>query len=118
MMLAIKTVLASSDIIDTLIFDEVDSGVSGSAAQKVGLKLKEVSKSRQVLCVTHQAQIAALADSHFLIAKNVKDGRTYTSITLLNYDQRVRELARIIDGVNVTETALAHAEKLMDYKVD
>ena len=118
MMLAIKTVLASSDVIDTLIFDEVDTGVSGSAAQKVGLKLKEVSKSRQVLCVTHQAQIAALADSHFLIAKNVKDGRTYTSITLLNYDQRVRELARIIDGVNVTETALAHAEKLMDYKVD
>ena len=118
MMLAIKTVLASSDIIDTLIFDEVDSGVSGSAAQKVGLKLKEVSKSRQVLCVTHQAQIAALADSHYLIAKNVKDGRTYTSVTLLNYDQRVRELARIIDGVNVTETALAHAEKLMDYKVD
>ena len=118
MMLAIKTVLASSDVIDTLIFDEVDTGASGSAAQKVGLKLQAVSKSRQVLCVTHQAQIAALADSHFLIAKNVKDGRTYTSITLLNYDQRVRELARIIDGVNVTETALAHAEKLMDYKVD
>lgn len=115
MMLAIKTVLASSDLIDTLIFDEVDTGVSGSAAQKVGLKLKEVSESRQVICVTHQAQIAALADSHFLIQKNVKDGRTFTEINLLNYDGRLRELARILDGVNVTETALAHAEKLMNY---
>lgn len=115
MMLAIKTVLASSDMIDTLIFDEVDTGVSGSAAQKVGLKLKEVSKSRQVLCVTHQAQIAALADSHFLISKNVKDNRTYTDIKLLDYDGRLRELARILGGVDVTDTALAHAEKLMDY---
>ena len=115
MMLAIKTVLASADVIDTLIFDEVDTGVSGSAAQKVGLKLKEVSASRQVLCVTHQAQIAALADSHFLIKKNVSDGRTYTEISLLNYDGRLRELARILDGVNVTDTALAHAERLMNY---
>lgn len=115
MMLAIKTVLASNDLIDTLIFDEVDTGVSGSAAQKVGLKLKEVSASRQVICVTHQAQIAALADSHFLIEKNVKDNRTYTDISLLDYDGRLRELARILDGVNVTETALAHAEKLINY---
>lgn len=115
MMLAIKTVLASTDIIDTLIFDEVDTGVSGSAAQKVGLKLREVSKSRQVLCVTHQAQIAALADSHFLIKKNVRDGRTFTDISLLDYDGRLRELARILDGVNVTDTALAHAKKLMEY---
>lgn len=115
MMLAIKTVLASTDLIDTLIFDEVDTGVSGSAAQKVGLKLKEVSKSRQVLCVTHQAQIAALADSHFLISKAVKDSRTYTDIKLLDYDGRLDELARIIGGVDVTDTARAHAEKLMDY---
>ncbi|MCH5298380.1 MAG: DNA repair protein RecN [Ruminococcus sp.] len=116
MMLAIKTVLASTDMIDTLIFDEVDTGISGSAAQKVGLKLKEVSSSRQVLCVTHQAQIAALADSHLLIQKNVKDGRTYTDIKLLDYDGRLRELARILDGVKVTDTALAHAEQLMSYK--
>ena len=114
MMLAIKTVLASTDIIDTLIFDEVDTGVSGSAAQKVGLKLKEVSRARQVICVTHQAQIAALADSHYLIKKNVINQRTFTDIKLLNYDGRLRELARILDGVNVTETALAHAEKLME----
>ncbi len=116
MMLAIKTVLASTDVIDTLIFDEVDTGISGSAAQKVGLKLLEVSKSRQVICVTHQAQIAALADSHFLIEKNVSDGRTYTDIRLLDYEGRKSELARIIDGVNITETALAHAEELMNYK--
>lgn len=114
MMLAIKTVLASSDLIDTLIFDEVDTGVSGSAAQKVGMKLKEVSKSRQVLCVTHQAQIAALADSHFLIQKNVKDNRTFTDINLLDYDGRLNELARILGGVDVTDTALAHAKNLMD----
>ena len=116
MMLAIKTVLASADMIDTLIFDEVDTGISGSAAQKVGIKLKEVSASRQVLCVTHQAQIAALADSHLLIQKNVRDDRTYTDINLLDYDGRLRELARILDGVNVTDTALAHAEQLMKYK--
>ncbi|MGN0489195.1 MAG: DNA repair protein RecN [Ruminococcus sp.] len=115
MMLAIKTVLAESDVIDTLIFDEVDTGVSGSAAQKVGLKLKEVSKSRQVICVTHQPQIAALADSHYLISKNVQDGRTFTNIKLLDYNERIRELARIIDGVNITDTALAHAERLINY---
>ncbi len=115
MMLAIKTVLASTDLIDTLIFDEVDTGVSGSAAQKVGMKLKEVSESRQVICVTHQAQIAALADSHFLISKSVKDNRTYTDIKLLDYDGRLHELARILGGVEITDTALAHAEKLMNY---
>jgi DNA repair protein RecN (Recombination protein N) len=115
MMLAIKTVLASTDLIDTLIFDEVDTGVSGSAAQKVGLKLKEVSESRQVICVTHQAQIAALADSHFLISKSVKDNRTYTDIKLLDYDGRLNELARILGGVEISDTALAHAEKLMNY---
>lgn len=114
-MLAIKTVLASSDLIDTLIFDEVDTGVSGSAAQKVGFKLKEVSKSRQVICVTHQAQIAALADSHYLISKEISDERTYTNINLLDYNGRLNELARIIDGVSITDTALAHAEKLMNY---
>lgn len=113
MMLAIKTVLAGTDAIDTLIFDEVDTGISGSAAEKVGLKLKEVSKSSQVLCVTHQAQIAALADSHFLIKKQVEDGRTYTGVTELNHDGRVSELARIIGGVNITDAALSHAEDML-----
>lgn len=113
MMLAIKTVLASTDSVDTLIFDEVDTGISGSAAQKVGLKLKEVSKSGQVLCVTHQTQIASLADFHYLIRKQFEQGRTFTDVTLLDYDGRINELARIIGGVNITEAALAHAREML-----
>ncbi len=114
MMLAIKTVLASTDAVDTLIFDEVDTGISGSAAEKVGLKLKEVSSSRQVLCVTHQAQIAALADSHFLISKQFEQGRTFTDVTLLDRSGRINELARIIGGVNITQAALSHAEDMLN----
>ncbi|MCQ2514211.1 MAG: DNA repair protein RecN [Ruminococcus sp.] len=113
MMLAIKTVLASTDIIDTLIFDEVDTGISGSAAEKVGLKLKEVSASSQVLCVTHQAQIAALADNHYLIRKQVEQGRTFTDVSELDHNGRKNELARIIGGVNITEAALSHAESML-----
>ena len=114
MMLAIKTVLARHDIVETMIFDEIDTGISGSAAQKVGMKLKEVSKDRQVMCVTHQAQIAALADSHFLINKEFSDNKTYTEVKKLDTQGRVRELARIIDGVEVTQTALNHAKKLIE----
>ena len=113
MMLAIKNVLADTDDIDTLIFDEVDTGISGSASQKVGLKLKEVSRSRQVLCVTHQAQIAALADSHFKIAKTVNNGKTYTGVTLLDHEGRRNELARIIGGVEMTKATLDYAEELL-----
>lgn len=118
MMLAIKTVLASTDDVDTLIFDEVDTGISGSAAQKVGFKLKEVSKSSQVLCVTHQAQIASLADSHYLISKQFENGRTFTQVSLLDLDGRKNELARIIGGVDITEAALAHAEEMLDKAAD
>lgn len=113
MMLAIKNVLADKDDIDTLIFDEIDTGISGSAAQKVGLKLKEVSGSRQVLCVTHQAQIAALADEHFKIAKTVSGGKTYTGVTALDFDGRRNELARIIGGVEITKATLDYAEELL-----
>ena len=113
MMLAIKNVLADKDDIDTLVFDEVDTGISGSAAQKVGLKLKAVSKSRQVLCVTHLAQIAALADSHFKIQKNVSDGKTYTNVTALDHNGRRDELARIIGGVEITQATLDYAEEML-----
>lgn len=114
MMLAIKTVLSESDDVDTLIFDEVDTGISGSAAEKVGLKLKEVSRAGQVLCVTHQAQIAALADFHYLIDKRVEQGRTFTVVTELDHDARVNELARIIGGVNITQAAISHAEEMLN----
>ena len=116
MMLAIKTVLAGTDTVDTLIFDEVDTGISGSAAEKVGLKLKEVSDSCQVLCVTHQAQIAALSDYHYLIRKQIEQGRTFTDVSLLDHEGRKNELARIIGGVNITQAALSHAEAMLkDY---
>ena len=113
MMLAIKTVLACTDTVDTLIFDEVDTGISGSAAEKVGLKLREVSSECQVLCVTHQAQIAALADHHYLIKKQVEQGRTFTEVQPLDHDGRVNELARIIGGVNITDAARSHAEDML-----
>lgn len=114
MMLAIKTVLARHDIVETMIFDEIDTGISGSAARKVGMKLKEVAKDRQVLCVTHQAQIASLADAHYLIKKEFTDEKTFTHVEKLDMDSRVMELARIIDGVNITQTALDHARGLIE----
>lgn len=114
MMLAIKTVLAGTDTVDTLIFDEVDTGISGSSAEKVGLKLKEVSDNCQVLCVTHQAQIAALSDYHYLIRKQIEQGRTFTDVSLLDHEGRRNELARIIGGVNITQAALSHAEAMLN----
>lgn len=113
MMLAIKTVLSHSDPTDTLIFDEVDTGISGSAARRVGDALKGVSSGTQALCVTHLPQIAALADSHFLISKSEKDGRTYTNVARLTYDGRVEELARIIGGVQVGDAAYDYARELL-----
>jgi DNA repair protein RecN (Recombination protein N) len=112
-MLAIKTVLADKDDIDTLIFDEVDTGVSGSAAQKVGLKLREVSKNRQVICVTHLPQIAALANTQYLIKKHVKDNKTFTNVTELDFEGRKQELARIMGGSQITPLLLQNAEEML-----
>ena len=112
-MLAMKNVQAEKDRVDTLIFDEVDTGVSGRAAQKVAEKLRAVAKHKQVLCVTHLPQLAALADTHLLIAKAERGGRTYTTVTPLDRAGRAQELARIIGGANVTETTLKSAEEML-----
>lgn len=112
-MLAMKNVLAEKDQVNTLIFDEVDTGVSGRAAQKVAEKLRSVASHKQVLCVTHLPQLAALADTHLLIAKSERDGRTYTSVTPLDLEGRKRELARIIGGANITQTTLKSAEEML-----
>ena len=116
-MLAIKSVLADADEVDTLIFDEIDTGISGRAALKVGARLRQIADSgeqrhRQVLCVTHLAQIAARATEQFLIEKSVRNGRTYTDVTLLSRDERERELARIIGG-EVTQTAIQTAREML-----
>lgn len=112
-MLGIKSILAYNDTVDTLIFDEIDTGVSGRASQKIGLKLKEVSKNTQVICVTHSAQIASNADSHFLISKDISGDRTFTSVTLLDRSQRRNELARIMGGLEITDAMLNSAEELL-----
>ena len=112
-MLAMKNVLAEKDQVNTLIFDEVDTGVSGRAAQKVAEKLRSVAVHKQVLCVTHLPQMAALAHTHFLIAKEERQGRTYTSVTPLDLEGRKKELARIIGGSNITEITLKSAEEML-----
>lgn len=112
-MLAMKNVLAEQDQVATLIFDEVDTGVSGRAAQKVAEKLRSVAKNKQVLCVTHLPQLAALASTHLLIAKEERSGRTYTTVTPLDIEGRKRELARIIGGANITETTLKSAGEML-----
>ena len=112
-MLAMKNVLAQQDQVPTLVFDEVDTGVSGRAAQKVAEKLKSVARNKQVLCVTHLPQIAAMGDTHMLISKAEHQGRTYTTVTPLDRDGRTRELARIIGGANITENTLKSAEEML-----
>ena len=112
-MLAMKNVLAERDQVNTLIFDEVDTGVSGRAAQKVAEKLRAVAEHKQVLCVTHLPQLAALANTHLLIAKAEREGRTYTTVTPLDIEGRKKELARIIGGTNITETTLKSAEEML-----
>ena len=113
-MLALKNVLAEQESIGTLVFDEVDTGVSGRAAQKVAEKLAQVSRRKQVLCVTHLPQLAAMADTHFSVEKGERGGRTYTEVILLNREQRKAELARITGGSKVTEALLESAGELLD----
>ena len=113
-MLSVKSVLADRDTVGTLIFDEIDTGISGFTAGKVGVQLKKVSESRQVICVTHLAQIAAEADNHLLIEKSAENGRTYTKVRPLEYGERITEIARIMSGAELTENLYNSAKELID----
>ena len=113
-MLGIRTVMAENDNIDTLIFDEIDAGISGRTAQAVSEKLKMVSKGHQVICITHLPQIAAMADQHYLIEKSVLDGSTISSIQALDYHDSVKELARMLGGAEITQTVLDNAKEMKD----
>lgn len=112
-MLAIKNVLSENDKIDTLIFDEIDTGVSGSASQKIAIKLSQVAKGRQVICVTHGAQIASYANNHLLIEKQVKNNKTYTQVKSLDINGRINEIARIIGGINISQLQLQNAKEML-----
>ena len=113
-MLAIKNVLADADNIGTMIFDEIDTGVSGRAAQKIAMKLRQVSEGRQVICVTHLAQIASQGDVHLYISKSVRDSKTYTEVTTLLDEKRVYEIARIMGGIEITDLQLQSAREMLE----
>ncbi len=113
-MLAIKTIFADSDPVDTLIFDEIDTGVSGRAAQKIAEKINKIAIEKQVLCITHLAQIAAMANTHFLIEKNTDSEHTYTKVKLLDDSSRKNELARIIGGAHITDTTIQAASEMIE----
>ncbi|MBR5314018.1 MAG: DNA repair protein RecN, partial [Clostridia bacterium] len=113
-MLSLKSVLREKESTGTVIFDEVDAGVSGKTSQKIGIKLKQTSASCQVMCITHSAQIAALADTHLFISKAEVDGRVETKVDTLSYEQRINEVARIMGGQNITQVLLSSAKELID----
>ena len=113
-MLALKVVLAASDAVPILVFDEVDVGIGGKTADAVGRKLRQVARVRQVLCITHLPQIASYADHHFRVEKLVEAGRTQTTVTPLAKAERVREVARMLGGESVTDTSLHHALELIN----
>lgn len=113
-MLAIKTVAAKHDSVETLIFDEIDTGISGRTAQRVGEKMAELADDRQIICITHLPQIAAMADYHFLIAKTVNNGKTITDINRLSEEESVKELSRILGGSQITDTVIKNAREMKD----
>lgn len=113
-MLAIKSVLSAKYDVDTLIFDEIDTGISGIAADKVGRQIKSLSTDRQIVCVTHLAQIASAADNHLLISKAIKDGATYTDVKTIVGDDRIKEIARIMSGTAITENVYKSAKEMID----
>jgi DNA repair protein RecN (Recombination protein N) len=113
-MLAFKTILADIDQIDTLVFDEIDTGISGIAAQIVGEKLSDIAKKKQIICITHLPQIAANADTHYRIEKNTSNDRTFTNIKKLDDAEMVDEIARLIAGSNITEKTMQHATEIIE----
>ena len=106
--------MAETDYVGPLIFDEIDTGVSGSASVKIARKLRKIGKTKQVICITHLPQMTAAADNHYLIKKNIKDNMAYTTLKELDQQGRIDEIARIIDGENATETAKKHAKELLE----
>ena len=114
-MLALKTAIGDCDRIPTLIFDEIDTGISGIAASVVGRKLRSIAENHQVICITHLAQIAAFGAHHYRIEKNEEKERTATTVTLLDKEETVREIARLLGGMNITETTLESARELLSF---
>ncbi|MBR2388316.1 MAG: DNA repair protein RecN [Clostridia bacterium] len=117
-MLSLRSVMGDSDGMQTVIFDEIDTGISGKTSRKVGIKLRSISRSAQVICVTHSAQIASLADTHFFISKAERDGRVETSVKLLSPDERVEEIARILGGINITEAQRTAAREMIEEETE
>ena len=113
-MLSLKSVLNEKDGVGCAIYDEIDTGISGKTSRKIGIKLREIARGGQVICVTHSAQIATLADNHFLISKKEVEGRAQTSIRLLDRGERVEEAARILGGINITDAQRAAAKDMLD----
>lgn len=117
-MLSLKTVLSGCDGVGTVVFDEIDTGVSGKTSSKIGISLKTLSKSRQVICITHSAQVSAIAEHHFKISKNETDGRTFTTVSALENEERVQEIARILGGVTITDSVIKTAEELIQQGIN
>ena len=115
-MLAVKSVLNENSGVDTEIYDEIDTGISGKTSRKIGIKMHDISKRGQVICVTHSAQIATLADNHYLISKKEIDGRAETGIHLIFGEERVNEAARILGGINITEAQRQAARDMIEDK--
>ncbi len=110
-----KKIIANLDGISTMVFDEIDTGISGKIAQIVAQKTYDISKDRQVLAITHMPQLASMADCHFLIKKTATDDKTTTQLVRLDYDQRLEELSRLIGGVNTSTYAIPHAKEMIEY---
>ena len=114
MVLALKAILAKTESLETIVFDEVDAGIGGGVAEVVGKKLHELARHHQVICITHLPQIAKFADHHYSISKHVTEGRTRTALKALETEDRCREIARMLSGEKITRTTLAHARELLE----